>query len=223
MFYGASSASVRDPFGHVWVLLSWKEDLEPAEMERRGNALLKPAQPQAQTQVQTQTQTQGRERTQARTVITVRSSEAKPYDRSVSPALMEIDLRETFSGDLQADSTVRALQTQRDDRSASMVSMQRVDGELGGRRGTFVFQGSQTVTDGKITATWFVVPRSGTGRLTGLRGEGGFEGEFGKGSVRNAELLVRMTKRPLSRADGPQPLPGIVDVILAVIPPAGQC
>jgi PhnB protein len=40
MFYGASSASVRDPFGHVWVLLSWKEDLPPAEMERRGRALL---------------------------------------------------------------------------------------------------------------------------------------------------------------------------------------
>lgn len=40
MFYGASSASVRDPFGHVWVLLSWKQDLAPAEMERRGNALL---------------------------------------------------------------------------------------------------------------------------------------------------------------------------------------
>jgi PhnB protein len=40
MFYGASSASVRDPFGHVWVLLSWKEDLAPAEMERRGKAAL---------------------------------------------------------------------------------------------------------------------------------------------------------------------------------------
>lgn len=40
MFYGASSASVRDPFGHVWVMLTWKEDLAPAEMERRGNALL---------------------------------------------------------------------------------------------------------------------------------------------------------------------------------------
>lgn len=40
MFYGASSASLRDPFGHVWVLLSWKEDLDPAEMERRGNAFL---------------------------------------------------------------------------------------------------------------------------------------------------------------------------------------
>ena len=40
MFYGANSASVRDPFGHVWVLLSWKQDLDPAEMERRGNVLL---------------------------------------------------------------------------------------------------------------------------------------------------------------------------------------
>ncbi len=41
MFYGASSASVRDPFGHIWVLLTWKEDLEPAEMERCGNELLR--------------------------------------------------------------------------------------------------------------------------------------------------------------------------------------
>jgi PhnB protein len=41
MFYGATSGSVRDPFGHVWVLLSWKEDLDAAEIERRGAALLK--------------------------------------------------------------------------------------------------------------------------------------------------------------------------------------
>jgi PhnB protein len=40
-FYGASSASVREPFGHVWVLLTWREDLELAEVERRGNELLR--------------------------------------------------------------------------------------------------------------------------------------------------------------------------------------
>jgi PhnB protein len=40
IFYGANSASVRDPFGHVWVLLTWKEDLDPAEMERRGKEFL---------------------------------------------------------------------------------------------------------------------------------------------------------------------------------------
>jgi PhnB protein len=40
MFYAVNSASVRDPFGHVWVLLTWKQDLEPAEIERRGRALV---------------------------------------------------------------------------------------------------------------------------------------------------------------------------------------
>jgi PhnB protein len=39
MFYGASSGSLRDPFGHVWVLLSWNEDPDPAEIERRGALL----------------------------------------------------------------------------------------------------------------------------------------------------------------------------------------
>jgi PhnB protein len=38
MFYGASSASLRDPFGHVWVLLTWEEDLDRREMERRARA-----------------------------------------------------------------------------------------------------------------------------------------------------------------------------------------
>jgi hypothetical protein len=45
-----------------------------------------------------------------------------------------------------------------------------------------VLQGSEIVENGKIKATWFVVPGSGTGDLSGLRGEGGFEGHFGKGS-----------------------------------------
>jgi hypothetical protein len=43
-------------------------------------------------------------------------------------------------------------------------------------------QGSEIVENGKIKATWFVVPGSGTDDLSGLRGEGGFEGDFGKGS-----------------------------------------
>ena len=88
----------------------------------------------------------------------------------------------TFTGDIDGQSMVRALQVLRDDQSASFVSMQRVRGKLGGRNGTFVLQGSEVVEQGKITATWFVVPGSGTGDLSGLRGEGGFEGEFGKGS-----------------------------------------
>ncbi len=95
---------------------------------------------------------------------------------------MEISISETFTGDIDGESTVRALQVLRDDRSASFVSMQRFRGKLGGRKGTFVLQGSEIVENGKIKAEWFVVPGSGTGALSRLRGEGGFEGQCGKGS-----------------------------------------
>ena len=115
--------------------------------------------------------------------ITVRNAETKPYDQSVSPTLMEVHMTETFAGDIEGESRVRAFQTLRDDKSASLVSMQRFLGKLGGRHGTFVLQGSEIVENGKIHARWFVVPGSGTDELSGLRGEGGFEGEFGKGSI----------------------------------------
>jgi hypothetical protein len=121
-------------------------------------------------------------RTQAKAKITVHGSRATPYDQTASAALVEIRLEETFTGDINGESQVRALQVRRDDHSASMVSMQRFLGKLGGRQGTFVLQGAETVDNGKIKATWFVVPGSGTGGLSGLRGEGGFEGDFGKGS-----------------------------------------
>jgi hypothetical protein len=120
--------------------------------------------------------------THALTKITVQSAEAKPYDQTDSPTLVEINLRETFTGEVEGESTVRALQVRRVDGSASMVSVQRFSGKLGGRQGTFVLQGSEIVEGGKIKATWFVVPKSGTGDLIGLRGEGGFEGDFGKQS-----------------------------------------
>jgi PhnB protein len=35
MFWGDRFASVRDPFGHVWSIATHREDVPPAEMERR--------------------------------------------------------------------------------------------------------------------------------------------------------------------------------------------
>jgi hypothetical protein len=114
--------------------------------------------------------------------ITVHNSQAQPYDQSMSPSLVEVRLSETFAGDIDGESPVRALQVLGDDKSAHLVSVQRFTGKLGGKQGTFVLQGSEIVKNGHIKATWTVVPGSGTGDLAGLRGEGGFEGEFGKGS-----------------------------------------
>jgi hypothetical protein len=133
-------------------------------------------------QTVTQSQTEPRMNARAEATITVQSSGATAYDETETSALMGIRLSETFTGDLEGESSVWALQILHSDKSASLVSMQRFRGKLGGRQGTFVLQGSETVENGKIKGKWFVVSGSGTGELCGLRGEGSFEGEFGKGS-----------------------------------------
>jgi hypothetical protein len=103
------------------------------------------AQSQKETSMHTaQSKTEARTRTRAKAKITVQSSDAKPYDQTASPALMEIRLSETFSGDIDGKSPVRALQVLRDDKSASLVSVQRFRGKLGGRQGTFVLQGQKS-------------------------------------------------------------------------------
>ena len=135
-----------------------------------------------QTDMATASKSQRESHTRATAKVTVQSSEAKPYEQTGGSSLMELRINETFTGEIDGESEARAFQVLREDKSASQVSMQRFRGKLGGRQGTFVLQGSEIVENGKIKATWFVVPGSGTGDLSGLRGEGGFEGGFGKGS-----------------------------------------
>src|SRR5436853_7186928 len=55
-----------------------------------------------------QSQTEPRTRDKAK--ITVQNSEAKPYDQTVTPALVEIRLAETLNGGIDGESPARALQ-----------------------------------------------------------------------------------------------------------------
>src|ERR1051326_4201950 len=97
-------------------------------------ALLFAANPQSKEQGNmatlnsTQSGTGPRARARAKAKIIVQSSEAKPYDQTANPALMEIRISETFSGDIDGESTARAFQVQRSDHYASQVSMQRFAG-----------------------------------------------------------------------------------------------
>lgn len=100
------------------------------------------------------------------------------------PALVEIRLTETFTGDIQGDGTGRAVQAARDDGSATFVGIERVRGSIADREGTFLLQVSGTIAHGEMHAEWFVVPGSGTAELAGLRGDGGFVAQPGQhGSV----------------------------------------
>jgi Protein of unknown function (DUF3224) len=116
-------------------------------------------------------------------VITVHQYEPAAYEEPTDgPALMRIHVEETFSGDIEGDGVVEFLQAARADGSASFVGIERVTGKLAGREGTFLLQDAGTVEGNVVSGEWFVVPGSGTGQLTGLRGTGGFRANLGEGA-----------------------------------------
>ena len=126
---------------------------------------------------------QGAGRTRADAVITVRTYQPSAYDGPADgPVLSRIHVEESFAGDITGDGVVEFLQAERADGSASFVGIERVTGELGGRRGTFLLQDAGTVQDKIVSGDWFVIPGSGTGELADLRGEGGFRASLGEGA-----------------------------------------
>jgi hypothetical protein len=72
------------------------------------------------------------------------------------------------------------LQAVRKDGSASFVGIERVTGKIAGRQGSFLLQDAGTLEGDTVKGDWFVVPGSGTGELSGLRGEGGFTAALGE-------------------------------------------
>ena len=122
-------------------------------------------------------------RTRATAVITVHKYEPAAYDEPAGgPVLTRIHVEESFAGDITGEGVVEFLQAARADGSASFVGIERVTSELGGRRGTFLLQDAGTVQGNVVSGDWFVIPGSGTGQLTGLRGEGGFRANLGEGA-----------------------------------------
>jgi hypothetical protein len=120
-------------------------------------------------------------RTRANAVITVHTYEPAGYDEPAQgPALTRILVEESFSGDIAGDGAVEFLQAARADGSASFVGIERVSGGVDGREGTFLLQDTGTVDGNIVSGTWFVIPGSGTGQLSGLRGEGGFRANLGE-------------------------------------------
>jgi Protein of unknown function (DUF3224) len=113
--------------------------------------------------------------------IDVKTYEPQPYEEvGEGPNLIEIHVTETFSGDIEGEGVARFLQAMRTDESASFVGIERVTGSIEGRRGSFLLQDAGTVEANTVRGEWFVIPGSGTGELSGLRGDGGFSAELGQ-------------------------------------------
>ena len=91
-------------------------------------------------------------------------------DRDI-PMLARMTIDKTFTGGLEATSRGQMLSARSAvPDSAGYVAIERVDGMLDGKKGSFVLQHSATMDRGVPTQTITVAPDSGTDELEGLTG-----------------------------------------------------
>lgn len=122
--------------------------------------------------------------TQGKGSYQVTGWDEQAFHEADSARLTKAHFTNTFSGDIQGDGSADYLMAYPSDTYASFVGLQRVDGSVGGRAGSFVLQATGVFEAGKAKAEWFVVPDSGTGDLKGLKGKGGYQsGDAGSAEV----------------------------------------
>ena len=93
-------------------------------------------------------------------------------DQPEGAKLARMSIDKTISGDLNAVTTGQMLSAMTNvEGSAGYVAIERVDGSLHGKKGSFVLQHSGTMNRGARHLLVTVVPDSGTDELVGLAGE----------------------------------------------------
>ena len=109
--------------------------------------------------------------TQAKGTFVVKLN-PQPDDKVGDPSIGRMSIDKQFSGDLEGSSKGQMLAAMTEIKeSAGYVALERVDGTLGGRKGTFALQHSGTMDRGTPKLSITVVPDSGTGELVGLKGK----------------------------------------------------
>jgi hypothetical protein len=110
----------------------------------------------------------------ARGDFTLDSWQQETYDEADGATLAEARISKTFTGGLTGTSTTRILTCQTYvETSAAYVGLERFTGALGARNGSFVLRHDATThAEEGASLSWTVVPDSGTGELSGLRGDG---------------------------------------------------
>ena len=70
--------------------------------------------------------------------------EGQPYTEVTGAKLTRAEVAYTYQGDLTGDSTLQYLMFYRADGTGHAIALERIEGTLGGRRGSFVLQHSGT-------------------------------------------------------------------------------
>ena len=102
----------------------------------------------------------------------VKANFEPPFEAVDGVSLGRATFDKRFGGELEGTSQVWMLAARGPvQNSAGYVAIERVTGSLDGRKGSFVLQHSGVADRGKNSLDVTVVPDSGTGELSGLRGK----------------------------------------------------
>ena len=98
--------------------------------------------------------------------------DAQNYDEMPgAPTLSRVTVKKNFEGDLKGESTAQLLMCSGEGGSAGYTVMERVVGDLEGRKGSFIMIHGATHTPQETSrALGFIMPNSGTGELRGISG-----------------------------------------------------
>lgn len=112
----------------------------------------------------------------ATATFTITKWDEQPYEEfDGGRKLSRAHVGRAYTGDLEGSSTDQSLMFYREDGSANYLGFERFIGTLAGKVGSFVIQGDGTFAGGVASTKAFIVPGSGTGELSGLRGTVTFE------------------------------------------------
>ena len=110
--------------------------------------------------------------TRATGMFEIDSWDEEPYDEREGTKLARVKVAKTFKGDVEGASTTDLLLAYgSEEGSAAYVGFERFVGSVRGRAGSFVLHHTATSSPEGRSATWSVVPDTGTDDLRGLRGE----------------------------------------------------
>lgn len=77
-----------------------------------------------------------------------------------------------YTGDIDGSATTHILQAKLVDGTSTLCAIERIEGTVGDRSGSFLNQQDGTRGGSTWHGRFWVIPGSGTGGLSGLRGEG---------------------------------------------------
>ena len=125
--------------------------------------------------------------TQALCTFAVKAWEEKTFTEGEDALkLTHATVAKTFTGDLEGDGTLHYLMFYAPDQQTRVLGLERVTGRIGGKSGSFVLEHDGGDDGSEARARLTILPGSGTGELTGLRGSGEMV------ATRTGEMTMRL-------------------------------